>query len=71
MKTQDIAYSVGGANYVGYLAVDETRAGKPLCRANLFARAKTSKIQNSLKLVHLCSVSPRVPKNGKRKPEEF
>ena len=28
MKTQDIAYSVGGANYVGYLAVDETRAGK-------------------------------------------
>lgn len=28
MKTQDIPYSVGGANYVGYLAVDDGRAGK-------------------------------------------
>ena len=28
MKTTDIDYSVGGAKYVGYLAVDEARAGK-------------------------------------------
>jgi dienelactone hydrolase len=27
MKTQDIAYTVGGERYVGYLAVDETSAG--------------------------------------------
>ena len=28
MKTQDIEYSVGGKRYVGYFAVDETRAGR-------------------------------------------
>ena len=28
MKTEEIAYDVGGKRYLGYLAVDETRAGK-------------------------------------------
>jgi dienelactone hydrolase len=28
MKTEEIAYEVGGKRYLGYLAVDETRAGK-------------------------------------------
>ncbi|MFI4934070.1 MAG: dienelactone hydrolase family protein [Caulobacterales bacterium] len=28
MKTQDIEYHVGGARYLGYLAVDEAKAGK-------------------------------------------
>src|ERR1700722_18512560 len=28
MKTEEIAYDVGGKRYLGYLAVDETRSGK-------------------------------------------
>lgn len=28
MKTEEIAYDVGGKRYLGYLAVDDTRAGK-------------------------------------------
>jgi dienelactone hydrolase len=28
MKTEEIAYEVGGKRYVGYLAVDDTKAGK-------------------------------------------
>ena len=28
MKTEEIAYTVGGKRYLGYLAVDETRSGK-------------------------------------------
>src|SRR5437763_7278339 len=28
MKTEEIAYTAGGKRYLGYLAVDETRAGK-------------------------------------------
>ena len=28
MKTEEIAYDVGGKRYLGYLAVDETQSGK-------------------------------------------